>query len=101
MYSARGQAKDNQILALLLESAMLLDISFLQDENLHDVMEFLLALVFEDPNCVVVKMVEDLEGLKLEFSLPCLVLLILVSLLRGGGSMQLAGAHEAPTTEIH
>ena len=35
-----------------------------QEENLHDVMELLLALVFEDPHHIVVKMFEDLDGLK-------------------------------------
>lgn len=35
-----------------------------QEENLHDVMELLLALVFEDPHNIVVKMFEDLDGLK-------------------------------------
>ena len=35
-----------------------------QEENLHDVMELLLALVFEDPHHIVVKMLEDLDGLK-------------------------------------
>ena len=68
LHCSRGQAKYNQTLALCIESSASLGISFLQEENLHDVMEFLLALVFEDPNCVVVKMVEDLEGLKLAFN---------------------------------
>jgi len=35
-----------------------------QEENLHDVMELLLALVFEDPHHIVVKMFKDLDGLK-------------------------------------
>lgn len=35
-----------------------------QEENLHDVMELLLALVFEDPHNIIVKMFEDLDGLK-------------------------------------
>ena len=36
----------------------------MQEENLHNVMELLLALVFEDPHHIVVKMFEDLDGLK-------------------------------------
>lgn len=38
----------------------------MQEENLHDVMELLLALVFEDPHHIVVKMFKDLDGLKWE-----------------------------------
>lgn len=53
-------------LVCILSSGSYLNISSccVQEENLHDVMELLLALVFEDPHHIVVKMFEDLDGLK-------------------------------------